>query len=583
MLHSLYSRKSEKLSPFANTIVGYFVIFILLLISGCAVQPPRPESSAPRPEELSLRSPLAKQLELRFASGLENRFPKVLPAQLRNTGDLESAYQSNQYEAFWFSENKLKADATQMIKWIESAAEAEGLAPEDYQLSLLQGLSVRQKKFPTDLSIQADLEILLSDVYLTLYHHIQLGRTNLQKSDPDWYIRSDFKPNQDLFALEKLGSSNPFSLLKQLLPHSIDYQRLKTALQNLLEIRKNGGWPTLSRKKNLKLNDRGKEVAQLKKRLQISGDFHVFPEEKNSLHSTNFDRSLQASLKYFQQRHGLNPSGQLDNATLNELNVSVSTRIRQIQVNLERWRWLPRTLPKNYIWVNTAAFRLDAVENSETMLSMNVVVGKEFRETPSFQSALEKVVLNPHWYVPQKLLIEDILPELKKKPEAYVERGFHFFKRTDSETLEVDPTKENWKAVDEANNFPYFAIQDPGPSNSLGRIKFPLSNPFSIYLHDTPSKKLFRKRVRTFSSGCIRLENPKALALYSLRAPSDAQIAETIQKGLTLNEEITLKPERPIPVFLVYFTSWVDQGGTLHFRPDIYGRDQKIVLGLSQP
>lgn len=280
-------------------------------------------------------------------------------------------------------------------------------------------------------------------------------------------------------------------------------------------------------------------------------------------------------MRRFQQRHGLQADGSVGEATLAALNVPVEERIRQIEANMERWRWLPRQLEPRYILVNMAGYELQVIEAEQTVLNMRVIVGRDYRQTPVFTSAMTSLVLNPHWYVPRSIFRDDILPRLRRDPE-YLERlGMRLFSSLNGNGSEVDAAGVDWAAVD-GNSFPYILRQGPGPHNALGRVKFLLPNRYGIFLHDTPDRALFSQPARAFSSGCIRLEDPIELARYVLadeerwsRAGLEAAVAQGRPLGLTLPE--------PIPVYLVYWTAWVDEAGVLQLRDDIYGRDRRLL------
>ncbi len=279
-------------------------------------------------------------------------------------------------------------------------------------------------------------------------------------------------------------------------------------------------------------------------------------------------------MRRFQKWHGLAVDGVVGPATLAALNVSVEKRIRQIEVNLERWRWLPQELGARHILVNIAGFELNVIENGQPVMTMRVVMGKEERPTPVFSGALTYLVVCPYWQVPSTIAVKDKLPQIRKDPGYLTRKKIKVFQGGEA----INPRTINWSEVT-AKNFNYRFRQDPGPKNALGRVKFVFPNPFSVILHDTPDRELFTRNVRTFSSGCIRVEKPIELAEYVMHGDPQwtrEKILATINKWV---ERTVWLPE-PIPVHLLYFTAWVDAEGMTHFRDDIYGRDKRLDEAL---
>jgi L,D-transpeptidase YcbB len=267
--------------------------------------------------------------------------------------------------------------------------------------------------------------------------------------------------------------------------------------------------------------------------------------------------------------------------TLAALNVPTVERVRQLEVNLERWRWLPAELGRRYVLVNIASYQLSVVEENETVLDMRVVVGRPYRRTPVFSDRIRYLVLNPDWQVPDVIARKDIVPQLRKDP-AYIERmRFAVLKGWGAQTQEIQPASINWRRIN-AERFPYRLRQAPGPNNALGRIRFMFPNSHNIYLHDSPARELFRKDSRSFSSGCIRVEKPLELAAYLLRGTSLGNLSE-LQAELAAGQTRTVPLPEAVPVHLLYWTAWMDGEGVLHFRPDIYGRDLTLRQALEQP
>ena len=245
-------------------------------------------------------------------------------------------------------------------------------------------------------------------------------------------------------------------------------------------------------------------------------------------------------------------------------------------MNLERWRWLPHALGSRYILVRIADFALDVVEDEEVTMTMRVIVGKPFTRTPVFSSSLTRLVFNPYWRIPRSIAANEILPLVERDP-GYLERnGIHALpvigpRAAGATSPEID--------LDAIRNGTSMLVQRPGFTNPLGRVKFVLPNPYSIYLHDTPAGELFNRRSRDFSHGCIRLERSTDLAAYLLRGHGDWPRAE-IERVMASGENVQVDLPSTVPVFMLYWTAWVDDDGRAQFREDIYQSDAEVNRAL---
>ncbi|MGB7295570.1 MAG: L,D-transpeptidase family protein, partial [Candidatus Aminicenantales bacterium] len=261
-------------------------------------------------------------------------------------------------------------------------------------------------------------------------------------------------------------------------------------------------------------------------------------------------------------------------------NVSAAERLTQIRANLERWRWITQELGERYILVNVADFRVGVVEAGREVMSMPAVVGRAYRRTPAFSGTMSHLEINPTWTVPPKLAREDILPKVRKDPAYLGQKGFRVFENWSEGAREIDVSAFDWSLV-KAENLPYKFRQDPGPQNSLGRIKFMFPNKFDVYLHDTPERELFNRAVRDFSSGCIRIERPVDLAEYVLRDDPD-WTKEKILTAIKGGETRVVNLRNPLGVHLLYWTAWLGEDGRVQFRQDIYLRDAALYRALEE-
>lgn len=328
------------------------------------------------------------------------------------------------------------------------------------------------------------------------------------------------------------------------------YKKLKAELANYTRIAKNGGWPLITTSaKTIKQGVSLPEIIAIKKRLQITGDLAVPDTTKK------FDSPLVEAVKNFQTRHGYTPTGVITQPLIADLNVPVEKKIQQLLINLDRMRWMP-TLPNgSMILVNIPEFVLHVMNGKQEEWSMNVVVGKEGHNTMIFTDDLNQIVFSPYWNVPPSIVKKEILPKMETDP-GYL-------------------AGQNMEIVKNDGDLPVIR-QLPGPKNSLGKVKFLFPNSFNIYFHDTPAKSLFNKDMRAYSHGCIRLSDPEKLASYLLKDQPEWSTA-AIKDAMNSGTEQFVKLKKAIPVFITYYTAWVDASGKLNFRDDIYGHDESIA------
>jgi murein L,D-transpeptidase YcbB/YkuD len=262
------------------------------------------------------------------------------------------------------------------------------------------------------------------------------------------------------------------------------------------------------------------------------------------------------------------------------MNVPAHARVRQIRLNLERWRWLPRELESPYVKVDIADYSLSVVEDRYPVIRMRAVVGREYRRTPVFSHRISYLVFNPYWTVPPTIAVKDILPKVKEDP-AYLEREhIRVFSGWDEDSPELDPHTVDWAAMG-PGNFKYRLRQEPGPHNALGRIKFMFPNKFNVYRHDTNKIGLFKKSDRSLSSGCIRVEKPVELAVYLLKNQTGWNPG-LVEEAFSGGQTKTVILSDPVAVHIKYWTAWMDETMTVHFRKDIYNRDTTLGKALEE-
>jgi murein L,D-transpeptidase YcbB/YkuD len=443
-------------------------------------------------------------------------------------------------------------------------ASTHGLDPHDYHVELLAQRTLGE----------VERELLLTDAFVRLAYHLSFGKADPRELHGGWNFARTLGGVDPLAALAALiESPDPAAALEGLAPRVPMYRDLRNALADLRRIERAGGWRAVASGPKLERGMSDGRVAQLRERLRASGDLAGAGD------SPDFDAALEAAVKRFQTRHGLEPDGVVGKATVAALNVPIAERIAQVRVNLERLRWVARELEGDFLFVDIAGFGAQLWLDGRLAWSSRVVVGRPYRTTPVFRARMKYLVLNPEWNVPPTILREDVLPKVVNDP-GYLAK--HDMRVLDRAGRPLDAAAIDWSQYrGEPRAFPHQIVQAPGRENPLGRVKFMFPNEHSVYLHDTPARALFDKSVRAFSSGCIRIEKPLELALLLLddRARwSEEKLREAIGTGRTQ----TVPVARTVPVLLLYFTASVADG-ELHFRPDLYGRDRAVLAALAAP
>jgi murein L,D-transpeptidase YcbB/YkuD len=457
-------------------------------------------------------------------------------------------------------------------------ADRHGLLPDDYHLAQLRKslAAVRNGGGSDRLRTRhlVDLELLATDAYLLLASHLLGGRVDPESFDPGWVAT---RRSRDLVSHleEALQTESVRSSLDELDPPQPEYARLMRGLDRYRTTARNGGWPTVPPGPTLRPGEEDERVPTIRERLRIEG------YEPGGEPDPVYGSELEQAVRSFQKRHGLDADGVIGPQTLQAFNVSADARADQIALNMERWRWLPQELGSPHVLVNIAGFRLDVVEQNRSVMDMRVIVGRTYRMTPVFSDRISYLVFSPYWNVPHSIATQDILPQVKQNQAYLQEQNMRVFQSWAAEAQPIDPASIDWSRLS-AGNFPYRLRQEPGPNNALGTVKFMFPNRFSVYLHDTPSRGLFARSVRTFSSGCIRLERPLELLDYLFRESREWTPA-ALRSALDTKREQTVRLPSLVPVHLEYWTVWAEDDGTVHFRRDIYGRDAGLEKALEAP
>ncbi|HEV8200086.1 MAG TPA: L,D-transpeptidase family protein [Candidatus Polarisedimenticolia bacterium] len=472
----------------------------------------------------------------------------------------------------------LRAEAGALVDAL-AQARRDGLDPAVYAVASIDRLRASLKKDASGeeaVARRADLDLLLTTAFFRYASDLSTGRVHPNEVRTEWLTEP---PELDLAAaLEKALAAHELDrLLASLAPPHPGYARLRDALAELRTTAEAGGWPAVPAGPALKKGSRDARVAALRQRLGVRAG--LLGAASGSKAAATFDARLDQAVRDFQERHGLEPDGVAGKTTIAALNVPIEERIRQVELNLERWRWMPRRLGDPHVEVNVPGFELRLVQGDRSALTSRVVAGSAFTPTPIFTDRIVAVVANPPWNVPRELAVREYLPELRLDPKLFQRHGIRIYEAPDDrgakqgrkdreeDLREVDPEKVKWKRV-QADEFDYVLRQDPGPDNALGRMKFGLTNDFQIYLHDTPARTAFDQTSRDLSHGCIRVEQAHELATAIL---GDA--AEHLEEALQTTDERSIPVQPPVPIQILYLTAWVDEEKGLRFAPDVYEFD----------
>ncbi len=507
---------------------------------------------------------LAGRLQQTLGTAGERPAPVVGGEGIRAWVALRRFYAERAYRPAWSG-----PEAAPLLEQLAVAVDqvaAHGLDPTDYHAAALGRSSSERDALAT--------ELLATDTYLTLAAHLIGGRLDPVSIEPDWTAS---RRERDLVRhLERaLAERRIEASLAELAPRDPGYAVLKEALAMYRQAAREGGWQPIEAGPALKLGNTGPRVAALRERLRATGLLAAGGEPLQ-----RFDTELESAVAAFQRRIGIEADGVVGAVTLRELNKRPADRIDQIRVNMERWRWLPEDLGERHVRVNIADFRLETREQGKIVRGYDVIVGRTYRQTPVFSDRIAYLVLNPWWETPPSLARQDKLPAFKKDPASVERLGFEVLDRRGGL---VDPGSIRW-AEYSVGDFPFRLRQRPGPLNALGQVKLMFPNKHNVYLHDTPSRELFSRTERAFSSGCVRVSDALGLSEWVLAQTSGWSRAK-IDAELATGRETRVNLAVKVPVHILYLTAVSEPDGGLRLINDIYARDARLVaaLGLAAP
>jgi len=499
-------------------------------------------------------------------------------------------YVDRDFRPIWTGEAGLNRRAERLIGLL-AKSDLEGLRPVDYLPEALGAFAPEARPVLTDLAVLARLDIELTVAAVKYAHHASAGR--IVPSRLSKYIDLEPDPVDPADALTALSRTvRPEKYLAGLHPTHIAYDRFKAELAKLRKAYLEAEEIMIPEGGLIKLNDIDSRVVLIRKRLNqegllapkitwITSEFDARTERdlsnirRTTADSAVYDRDVMTAVTRFQKRRGLSADGVIGPATTRALNSDTTEkRIEKLVLNIERLRWLPRDFGKRHILVNQAAFELKLFENDELLHRARVIVGKNKHQTPAFSDVMEFVVLNPYWNVPESIATKEMLPHLLVDPYYLDDKGFEVIGRSGR----VPSGSVDWETY-EGQKLPFTIRQPPGTGNALGIVKFLFPNRHNVYMHDTPTKHLFDQPVRTFSHGCVRVQNADQFADIILER--EGWTPQTIRDAIGTGENRRIVLKNKIAVHIAYFTAWTD-GDEPTYYADMYGRDELLKRALGE-
>lgn len=484
--------------------------------------------------------------------------------------ELPKFYTNRDYELAW-EDKKNRKD---LLESINSAFD-EGLRPEDYHLNRITDLLNKSKYQKLSDFDRLDLDLLMTDALILYASHLISGKVDQSMLRSKWDMDLNPRPkNIDSLLTVTMHNKEVKSALERVKPKHFIYKLMKFNLKEYRALEKNGGWSKIEGGESLKKGMRNKRILQIKKYLLITKDLKENNSENNSL----YDETLETAVKKFQIRHNLISDGVIGKGTVEQMNVPIADRIEMIRLNLERMRWAFHQPDDDFLVVNIAGFDIKRYRNRKEVFSSRVIVGKYHKKSPIFKGVMTYIVMNPTWTLPYSIATHETLPKLKKDPGYLSAKHMEIMDR--NETI-LNPDNIDFNQYS-SGNFPFIVRQKAGPWNALGQVKFIFPNKYSVYLHDTPSRGLFNRQDRAFSHGCIRTESKWEL-MISLMDDENVWNMDKINEILESGETTTINLPKPINIYIMYWTSRVDQENNLYFMKDVYKRDGAVIKALNKP
>ena len=529
---------------------------------------------------LSLQATSVKADELAFQENASEIILHSLQTEPKK-GFLNSLYKELLFTPVWVRENSLSPAAKELFDYIQNDATLNTngeLSKESRFLKKMAQIAYSEKR---NVYAKVSLEFKISQLYKSYTDYAYFGSinwgafrariSNLMVNDvkTEWVLHRPDVDAVKILANVAFGVSLK-KILDVKIPTAYHYKALQDSLVKYLKVREEGGWEPvyLSRKLTPGKSDRG--VYSLRERLRATGDYEGCDQSDEE---NRYDKCLQDAVKIFQKRNGLKADAVVGPVTIKVLNQSVNERITKIRLNLDRLKWLNEREGDRHVIINIPDFQLYFEAYGKLIQTMRVVTGTPKHPTPIFSDMVEYIVLNPYWNIPKSIIQKEMIPKLLRNPNAMARQGIEIHSGWGKDAEIISGSSVNWSKWRYSKTMPFRFAQVPGYKNALGKVKFLFPNKFSVYMHDTPSKHLFKRNKRAFSHGCIRLQKPRALleTFSTFNENLDFDKAQKRLKGKK-KEYVVLKEK--VPVDVIYLTAWVDYEGKLQFRDDVYGYDE---------
>jgi murein L,D-transpeptidase YcbB/YkuD len=550
-----------------------------LELAACSARP----SSAGKPSGNSFAQPASQSEPEPLSAAGEQELRSVLqsgrlsdlqwPNFSNHSASIKQFYELGAYKLGWIQSGKPTTQALEMIRILEEA-EQKGLDSKDYDGPKWPG---RVQAFDGG-GEQTESDRVKFDVALTVSATRYIADLHLGRVDPE-SLHKDFDPERqphdpgEFLRKDVITAPSVKDALAPIECPYPGYQRELAALQKYLQMAKEEvPEPLPSVQKPIEPGQPYEAVGKLVQRLQFLGDL---PASTTAPADSTYSKEIVEAVKRFQARHGIETDGRLGSRTISEINKPMSDRIQQLRLSLERWRWLPHSFSEPPIVVNIPEFKLRAVADSgKAGPSMSVVVGKAMRtQTPVLDEDMKYLVFWPYWNVPPSILRGEIIPKIVKDRSYIQKNGYEVATYSGSVVTDGEISDE---VLAQLRAGKLMVRQKPGPKNALGLVKFIFPNDNNVYLHSTPAQALFAKTRRDFSHGCIRVEDPKALAIWVLRNNS-GWTPERVAQAFAAGKEQQVNLTRTIPVLIVYATAVAEEDGRVFFLDDIYGHDKALA------
>jgi len=526
----------------------------------------------------NFQSEIQDQIRVRLENNPPGQRFLIRDQSLFASGEIHAFYANRDFMQAWTSSGALIEQAYELRFEIKQAL-FDGLNPSEYKLTLLEsfftnfeaGKAAGKTLEARDL---VDFDLFMSDAFFQLATHLEIGKLNPANLSYTWDIPRKVKQANYAQLLNLALKNNTIrKSLESLYPPFEMYRKSREVLRLLEEQNKEKklDWKAIKLDKSLKVGESANPVSEIRKILNFRGFLSVSDDSDNDL----YDSSMMQAIQIFQAQNGMNPDGVIGKLTLDALNESPRDLIAKVSVNLERMRWLgDLPIDSELIVVNIPNFQVNYLYNSDTIFTSKVIVGTKKHSSPIFTSQMKYIVFSPYWNVPNSIARNELIPIIRRNPSYLSQKNMEVLSPSGQV---LNPAAVTWSS----KSFPYLIRQKPGEDNALGLVKFMFPNPYSVYLHDTPSKSLFERDDRAFSHGCIRLQNPYKFAQILLSDRPEWN-EENIHKAMGQSKEHVVNLQREIPVVILYLTFWVDSKGIGQFRSDLYDRDREVLVGLGR-